>query len=482
MDLYRKVRLACAEGMSARSAAQHFGISRDSVRKMLSFSVPPGYSRTAAVKRPKLDGFTAFIEQWLREDQERNRKQRHTAKRVFERLRDEHGFSGGYAIIKDFMREQERRGREMFVPLTHPPGHAQADFGEAMVAIGGVEQKAHFFALDMAHSDACYVRAYQAAMAEAWVDGHVQAFAFFGCVPTSILYDNDKCLVARIQPDGTRIRAKLFSGFLSHYLSGLFAAAVTPVALAAVTDISATKAELGRRLTFVSLAGISGFLLGPTLSVALTRGMGGTAGDLGVSLVATGGLALIAAVAVALTVRPAPAVPFANPQVAVATAPKVVRWLLALGFVVSAGVTVFEVGLALRGRQEPGLTPGQIAAMFTLCSGVMIVVQAVVFSPLVKPELTRWLIAPAFAVMGVGLFAVPLATDFRAMLGVVGAVAASAGVLSPILTYWIASHAGHKSGADLGKQTAVASLGAAVGSAAGGLLYDVTCRRMPRLF
>jgi len=218
VELYRKVRLACAEGMSARAAAKHFGISRDSVKKMLSFSVPPGYSRTVVVKRPKLDGFTSVIDQWLIEDQGRNRKQRHTAKRVFERLRDEHGFTGGYTIIKDYMREQERRGREMFVPLAHAPGHAQADFGEAMVVIGGVERKAHFFALDLAHSDACFIRAYQAATAEAWVDGHVQAFAFFGCVPTSILYDNDKCLVARIQPDGTRIRAKLFSGFLSHYL------------------------------------------------------------------------------------------------------------------------------------------------------------------------------------------------------------------------------------------------------------------------
>lgn len=174
--------------------------------------------RRIRCKRPKLDGFTSVIDQWLREDQGRNRKQRHTAKRVFERLRDEHGFTGGYTIIKDYVREQERRGREMFVPLSHPPGHAQADFGEATVVIGGLEQKAHFFALDLPHSDACYVRACQAATAEAWVDGHVHAFAFFGCVPTSILYDNDKCLVARIQPDGTRIRAKLFSGFLSHYL------------------------------------------------------------------------------------------------------------------------------------------------------------------------------------------------------------------------------------------------------------------------
>jgi len=105
----------------------------------------------------------------------------------------------------------------MFVPLAHVPGHAQADFGEAVVVIGGVEQKAHFFALDLPHSDACFVRAYPAAVSEAWIDGHVHAFAFFGRVPQSVLYDNDRCLVAKILPDGTRKRAKLFSGLLSHY-------------------------------------------------------------------------------------------------------------------------------------------------------------------------------------------------------------------------------------------------------------------------
>ena len=137
---------------------------------------------------------------------------------MFERLRDEHAFTGGYTIVKDYIREHRRRGREMFVPLHHPPGHAQADFGEASVFIGGVEQTAHFFAFDLPHSDASFVRAYPTATAEAWVDGHVHAFAFFGGVPQSVLYDNDRCLVARILRDGTRKRATLFSGFLSHYL------------------------------------------------------------------------------------------------------------------------------------------------------------------------------------------------------------------------------------------------------------------------
>ena len=219
MDLYLKVRHAhFDEGVSGRQIARDFGISRDSVAKMLAYSEPPGYRRAAPIRRPKLDPFTAQIDQWLAEDKVRPRKQRHTAKRIFERLRDECGFDGGYTIVKDYVRLRKRNGREMFVPLSHPPGHGQADFGEALVVIGGVEQKAHFFAFDLPHSDACFVRAYPAATTEAWLDGHVHAFAFFGAVPQSILYDNDKCLVARIMVDGTRQRTLRFSAMLSHYV------------------------------------------------------------------------------------------------------------------------------------------------------------------------------------------------------------------------------------------------------------------------
>ena len=132
MDLYLKVRLACAGGMSQREAAKHFNISRDTVRKMLSYSEPPGYRRTAAVRRPKLEAFVPVIDAWLDGDRQVPRKQRHTAKRVFDRLCEEHSFTGGYTIIKDYIRQREQRSREMFVPLAHAPGHAQADFGEAI--------------------------------------------------------------------------------------------------------------------------------------------------------------------------------------------------------------------------------------------------------------------------------------------------------------------------------------------------------------
>ena len=200
VDLYLRVRLAChVDGLSQREAASRFGIARETVRKMLGHSEPPGYRRRQPPKRPKLDPFRDIIDRIL--DRTVHCKQRHTAKRIFERLRDEHGFAGKQTIVKDYVRERRRRQREMFVPLAHPPGHAQADFGEADAIIAGVKRRAHFFAMDLPHSDACFVAAYPAAATEAWLDGHNGAFAFFGGIPQSILYDNDKCLVSRILPD-----------------------------------------------------------------------------------------------------------------------------------------------------------------------------------------------------------------------------------------------------------------------------------------
>ncbi len=96
MELYLKVRRAhFQDGLSGWRIARDFGISRDSVAKMLAYSEPPGYRRTALIKRPKLDAYVDQIDHWLAEDKVRPRKQRHTAKRSFERLRDECGFDGG---------------------------------------------------------------------------------------------------------------------------------------------------------------------------------------------------------------------------------------------------------------------------------------------------------------------------------------------------------------------------------------------------
>lgn len=219
VELYAHVRRYVAvDHHSQREAARHFGISRDMVAKMLANAQPPGYRRTAPVARPKLDPFLGWISEILKTDQEKHRKQRHTAQRIFERLRDEHGYTGGYTVIKDVVREHERRHREMFVPLVHPPGHAQVDFGEAVVVVGGVEQKGHFLAMDLPHSDAPFVMIFPKETTEAFCLGHAEAFAWFGGVPQSILYDNTSIAVARILETGERLRTQVFGQLLSHYL------------------------------------------------------------------------------------------------------------------------------------------------------------------------------------------------------------------------------------------------------------------------
>jgi transposase len=219
VELYARVRRAVVvEGKSERAVAREFGLARETVRKMVRYAVPPGYQRKEAARRPKLDAWVGVIDQILEDDKARHKKQRHTAKRIFERLRDEHAYVGGYTIVKDYVRLRKLSQREMFVPLAHAPGHAQADFGEAMVIIGGVERKAHYLTMDLPQSDDCFVMAFPAETTEAFLEGHNHAFAYFGGVPRTILYDNTKIAVARILGDGTRTKTRAFSELQSHYL------------------------------------------------------------------------------------------------------------------------------------------------------------------------------------------------------------------------------------------------------------------------
>jgi transposase len=139
VELYAKVRHAVRiEGLSKRAAARRFGIDPRTVDKMLAFSVPPGYRRSKPPMKPKLGPFIGLIDAILAEDKGRPKKQQHTSKRIFERLRDEHDFTGGMTIVKDYVALCRQRSQEMFVPLAHPPGHAQVDFGEAIGIIDPV--------------------------------------------------------------------------------------------------------------------------------------------------------------------------------------------------------------------------------------------------------------------------------------------------------------------------------------------------------
>ena len=189
-ELYAAVRLAVVdEGLSHHEAGRRFGIDRRTVKKMLSNSAPPGYRRTKPVRRPELDGFTGIVDAILEADRDVPCKQRHTAHRIFERLRDEYGFAGGYTIVKDHVRARRQSTREAFVPLHRPPGQPQVDFGEAVVEAGGRREKVAFFCLILPHSNVWFVKTHSRETTEAFLDGDVSAFTFLGGVPRSILYD-----------------------------------------------------------------------------------------------------------------------------------------------------------------------------------------------------------------------------------------------------------------------------------------------------
>jgi transposase len=219
VELYARIRRAVMiEGLSRREAAKWFGVHRNTVTKMLSFSVPPGYRRRERPASKKLGPYIAWIDAILEGDSQVHKKQRHTAYRIFERLRDEQGFTGGYTIVREHVAAARLQAREMFVPLSHRPGHGQADFGEADGYIGGKKVRFHYFCMDLPHSDGCFVKAYPAETAEAFCDGHLAAFDFFSGVPQSILYDNTKLAVAKIVKGGRRLRSKMFAELQSHYL------------------------------------------------------------------------------------------------------------------------------------------------------------------------------------------------------------------------------------------------------------------------
>ena len=205
------------EGMSIREASRVFNLHRDTVRKMLAYpsrrATDGRLLRDAPSWSPSLGSSTGS---WKTISGFPGSSA--TRRSASSRLRDEHRFGGGYTTVKDYVREHRRRSREMFVPLSHPPGHAQCDFGEALVVIGGVERKAHCFVLDLPHSDGCFIKAYPAETTEAFLDDHVPAFAFLGGVPQSILYDNTRLAVARILGDGRRKRTQAFSELQSHHL------------------------------------------------------------------------------------------------------------------------------------------------------------------------------------------------------------------------------------------------------------------------
>lgn len=208
-------RVLC-DGESKRRILRETGMHWKTLKKILAHGSPPGYISSEPRRKTKLGPYQERIKAILEADKQAPSKQRHTAKRIFERLQTE-GFTGGYTIVKDAVRELRLTTREVYVPLTHTPGEAQVDYFEAQAVLGDVQRKVHGFLMALPYSDAFFMACFDRECTESFQEGHVRAFNYFGGAPRRISYDNSRIAISAIT--GVHER-ELTDGFLqlaSHY-------------------------------------------------------------------------------------------------------------------------------------------------------------------------------------------------------------------------------------------------------------------------
>src|SRR4051812_20078222 len=219
MEHWAEIRRRVLTGeISKREACREYELHWQTLKKILATEEPPPFRPKAPRAKPRLGPFLPIIHQILEADRKAPPKQRHTAERIFQRLRDEHGYTGCASIVRAAVAGWRQGRAEVFVPLAHPPGEAQVDFGQAEVVIAGEPVTAAYFVMTLPHSDAFFVRAYPRECTETFQDGHVRAFDHFGGVPTRISYDNSRIAVAAIVGARGRTPTDEFLRLASHFL------------------------------------------------------------------------------------------------------------------------------------------------------------------------------------------------------------------------------------------------------------------------
>jgi len=218
MEMWRDIRRRIlVEGEAKRQICREYGIHFRTLQKILEHSEPPGYRQSKPREKRKIGPYLSFIEETLHADQKAPRKQRHTAKRLFTRLISECGYQGGYTAVKEAVRAFRQKTQEVFIPLSHPRGWAQVDFGYAEIELAGERIDIAFFVMTLPFSDAFFVCVFPRECTETFQEGHKRAFEFFEGVPVRISYDNSRIAVISI---GKGSKRKLTDGFLrlqSHY-------------------------------------------------------------------------------------------------------------------------------------------------------------------------------------------------------------------------------------------------------------------------
>jgi transposase len=219
MELWIEVRRrVLTKELSKRAACKEYGLGWHTLTKILAHDQPPGYRQSQPREKRKLSPFLPIIHQILAADRQAPKKQRHTAKRIFERLRAEHGYHGGKTVVKDAVRAWKQSHQEVFLPLSHPPGEAQVDFGEATIRLAGHETKVALFVMTLPYSGAIFIQAFPRECTETFLEGHRRAFEYFSGVPKRISYDNSAIAVIKVLKGRERKLTREFLRLQSHYL------------------------------------------------------------------------------------------------------------------------------------------------------------------------------------------------------------------------------------------------------------------------
>jgi transposase len=224
VELFEQIRRdRDREGLSIRALAERHGVHRRAVRQALASPLPPTRKRPEGRPAPALGAYRALIDGWLRADLAAPRKQRHTARRVWRRLVEEHGATVSERQVRRFVRERRLAlgglAEEAFVPLVHDPGReAEVDWGEADVVIAGVGRRVHLFLMRACFSGACFAVAFTRETQQAFLEAHVCAFEWFGGVFEVVRYDNLGAAVKQVLRGRRRVETDRFVAVRSHYL------------------------------------------------------------------------------------------------------------------------------------------------------------------------------------------------------------------------------------------------------------------------
>jgi transposase len=223
VELFEEIRRdQRREGLSIRELASRHGVHRRSVRQALTAAVPPPRAVYPARACPAIDPWREVIDGWLLADLDVPRKQRHTARRVWQRLVAEHQARVAEVTVSRYVRRRRIElgivDREVFVPQVHEPGaEAEVDFGELYVTVDGQPVKCWMFVMRLSASGKAFHVVYGTQAQEAFLEGHVRAFEYFGGVPGRVRYDNLKPAVVRVLKGRDRQESERFIAMRSTY-------------------------------------------------------------------------------------------------------------------------------------------------------------------------------------------------------------------------------------------------------------------------